>query len=44
MQLLIDIYKRGRNINPLFYGKAKTVGLPVIVVRILPEDYNLHFM
>ena len=42
MQLLINIYERRRYLDIWLYGKAKTVRLPVSVVRILSEDHHFY--
>ena len=42
MQLLINVHQRRRHIHIRLYGEAEAVGLPVIVVGVLPQNHHLY--
>mmetsp|Transcript_12906 Transcript_12906/g.36176 ORF Transcript_12906/g.36176 Transcript_12906/m.36176 type:complete len:262 (+) Transcript_12906:1424-2209(+) len=41
-QLLVDVPKTHRNLNPVGHGEAQSHGLPDVVVRVLTQDHYLH--
>lgn len=44
MQFLVYVDQGRRDFHTLFYGKAEAVGLSVIVVGILPQNYHFDIL
>lgn len=44
MQFLVYVDQGRRDFHAFFYGKAEAVGLPVIVVGILPQNYHFDIL
>ena len=44
MQLLEDVDQRGRELYAGLHRETESVGLPRLVVRVLPENHHLHLV